>query len=79
MNALSGKQCTEVGRAFLIHFQKIFFQKQFLCIKISHRTQILCMDRFKGLKSLKNGQKMMKIATNLVYDAFFQIILSWLI
>ena len=42
-------QCTEVGRAPLIHFQKIFFRKGFLYIKISQRTQILCMDHYIGL------------------------------
>jgi hypothetical protein len=39
---------TEVGRAPLIYFQKIFLQKGFLYIKISQRTQILCMNHYVG-------------------------------
>ena len=40
--------CTEVRRAPLIHFQKTFFRKGFLCIKISQIDQILCMDHYIG-------------------------------
>ena len=39
---------TEVGRAPLIHFQKTFFRKGFLYIKISQIDQILCMDHYVG-------------------------------
>ena len=40
--------CTEVGRAPLIHFQKTFFQKGFLYIKISQIDLILFMDYYIG-------------------------------
>ena len=31
--------CTEVGRAFLIHFQKVFLKKVFLMIKIARELK----------------------------------------
>ena len=46
--------CTEVGSAFLIHFQKILFQKGFLQIKISQRMHgSLC----RVLKVSKRARK----------------------
>ena len=44
---------TEVGRAPLIHFQKMFSQKGFLQIKISQRTQFYAWNIIEGGKSLK--------------------------
>ena len=64
--------CTEVGRAPLIHFQKIFFQKGFLQIQISQRTQILYMDDYigqeKSQKGPKNVQKSHKLDLRLVFQ-----------
>ena len=37
---LTPSQPTEVGRAFLIHFQKLFLNKVFLMIKIARELKI---------------------------------------
>jgi hypothetical protein len=39
-------ECTEVGRAFLIHFPKRFFSKIAYKDKNSQRTQILCLNDY---------------------------------
>ena len=46
MRAIITRGFTEVGRAPLIHFQKIFFQKEFLYITISQIVQILYMNHY---------------------------------
>jgi len=71
-NLCLNTQCTEVGRAFLIHFQKIFFKMGFYTSKLAKELKFYAWIIIQGYKSLKKGQKMLKIATNLVYDAFFK-------
>ena len=57
---------TEVSRAPLIHFQKIFFQKDFYRSKLARELKFYTWIIIEGSKSLKKGQKMLKKATNLV-------------
>ena len=59
-------QCTEVSRAPLIHFQKIFFKKGFYKSKLARELKFYTWIIIAGSKSLKKGQKMLKKATNLV-------------
>ena len=59
-------ECTEVGRAPLIHFQKIFFKKGFYKLKLARELKFYTWIIIAGGKSLKKGQKMLKKATNLV-------------
>ena len=61
-----GYECTEVGRAPLIHFQKIFFKKGFYRSKLARELKFYTWIIIAGSKSLKKGQKMLKKATNLV-------------
>jgi hypothetical protein len=63
--------CTEVGRAFLIHFQKIFLNKVFLMIKIARELKFYTRMVTSGIKSVKKGQKMLRKATILSYIKFF--------
>ena len=57
---------TEVGRAPLIHFQKIFFKKGFYRSKLARELKFYTWIIIAGSKSLKKGQKMLKKATDLV-------------
>ena len=66
-------QCTEVGRAFLIHFQKVFLKKVFLMIKIARELKFYTWMVTSGSKSVKKGQKMLKKATIWTYIWFFWI------
>ena len=63
-------QCTEVGRAFLIHFQKLFLNQLFLTIKIARELKFYTRMVTSGSKSVKKGQKMLKKATSWTYNAF---------
>ena len=65
--------------AFLIHFQKIFLNKVFLMIKIARELKFYTRMVTSFSKSVKKGQKMMKKATNLVYNTFSNFFLSLLI
>ena len=67
------QDCTEVGRAFLIHFQKIFLNKVFLMIKIARELKFYTWMVTSGSKSVKKGQKMLKKATIWTYIWFFWI------
>ena len=60
------QQCTEVSRAPLIHFQKMFFKKGFYKSKLARELKFYTWIIIAGSKSLKKGQKMLKKATNLV-------------
>ena len=62
---------TEVGRAFLIHFQKLFLNKVFLMIKIAREFSFYTRMVTSGIKSVKKGQKMLKKATIWSYIWFF--------
>ena len=59
-------QCTEVRRAPLIHFQKIFFKKGFYRSKLARELKFYAWIIIEGSKSLKKSQKTLKKATNLV-------------
>ena len=63
--------CTEVGRAFLIHFTKKKFQKVLTRIKIARELKFYVRMIISGSKSVKKGQKMLKKATNWTYTWFF--------
>ena len=63
--------CTEVGRAFLIHFPKSFFQKVLIRIKIARELKFYVWMIISGSKSVKKGQKMLKKATIWSYIWFF--------
>ena len=63
---------TEVGRAFLIHFQKLFLNKVFLMIKIARELKFYTRMVTSGSKSVKKGQKMLKKATIWSYIWFFR-------
>ena len=63
--------CTEVGRAFLIHFQKIFLNKVFLMIKIARELKFYTRIVTSGSKSVKKGQNILKKATIWTYIWFF--------
>ena len=63
---LIGLDCTEVGSAFLIHFQK-----SFLSIKIARELKFYAGMNTSGSKSVKKGQKKLKKATILSYIWFF--------
>ena len=54
----SSVQCTEVGSAFLIHFQKLFLNKVFISIKIAGMNT-------SGSKSVKKGPKKAEKSHNL--------------
>jgi hypothetical protein len=66
----SSFQCTEVGRAPLIDFQKWFLNKVFYRLKLFRKFKFYTCMTISGRKSVKKGQKMTKKATNLVYNAF---------
>ena len=70
---------TEVGRAPLIDFQKWFLNKVFYRLKLFRKFKFYTCMTISGRKSVKKGQKMTKKATNLVYNAFSNFFLSWLI
>ena len=59
-------KCTEVRRAPLIHFQKIFFKKGFYRSKLARELKFYAWIIIEGSKSLKKSQKTLKKATNLV-------------
>ena len=59
-------QPTEVGRAPLKHFQKIFFKNGFYRSKLARELKFYTWIIIAGSKSLKKGQKMLEKATNLV-------------
>ena len=59
-------QATEVGSAFLIHFQKHFFKKDFHRSKLARELKFYAWIIIEGSKSLKKSQKTLKKATNLV-------------
>ena len=63
-------ECTEVGRAFLIHFEKWFFDKVFIRIKTAGKFKFYVWMIISGSKSVKKGQKILKKATNWTYNAF---------
>ena len=63
---------TEVGRAPLIDFQKLFLDNTFFNWKLFIKFRFYTWMTITGRKSVKKGQKMMKKATNLVYNAFFK-------
>ena len=65
-DSLKKSHSTEVGRAPLIHFQKIFFKKGFYRSKLARELKFYPWIIIAGSKSLKKGQKMLKKATNLV-------------
>ena len=69
--------CTEVGRAFLIHFQKWLLNKLFIRIKIANYFKFYVWMIIFGNKSVKKGQKIPKRATNWTYNAFSKKKLSW--
>ena len=64
-------ECTEVGRAFLIHFQKLFLNKVFIRIKIARKFKFYAGMVTSGSKSVKKCQKMLKKATIWTYTKFF--------
>ena len=66
----SSSDCTEVGRAFLIHLKKWFLNKVFIRIKIARKFKFYIWIIISGNKSVKKGQKMPKKATNWTYNAF---------
>jgi hypothetical protein len=72
-------QCTEVGRAPLIDFQKWFLNKVFYILKLFRKFKFYTCMTISGRKSVKKGQKMTRKATNLVLMRFPNIFLSWLI
>ena len=57
---------TEVRRAPLIYFQKIFFKKGFYRSKLARKLKFYAWIIIEGSKTLKKSQKMLKKATNLV-------------
>jgi hypothetical protein len=63
-------ECTEVGRAFLIHFEKWFFDKVFIRIKTAGKFKFYVWMIISGSKSVKKGQQILKKATNWTYNAF---------
>ena len=58
--------CTEVRRAPLIHFQKIFFKKGFFRSKLARKLKFYARIIIEDSKSLKKSQKTLTKATNLV-------------
>ena len=71
--------CTEVRSAPLIHFQKHFLNKVFYILKLVRKFKFHIGMTISGSKSVKKGQKMLKKATNLVKNAFFEKKMAWLI
>jgi hypothetical protein len=67
---------TEVGRAFLILFQKLFLNKVCLMIKIARELKFYTRMVTSGSKSVKKGQKMLKKATIWSYIWFFSKIFA---
>ena len=63
---------TEVARAPLIEFQKLVLNKVFYRLKLFRKIKFYTWMTISGRNSVKKGQKMMKKATNLVYNAFFK-------
>ena len=59
---------TEVGSAFLIHFQKLVFIR----IKIARELKFYGRMIISGSKSVKKGQKILKKTTNWTYICFFE-------
>ena len=74
-------QYTEVGRAFLIHFQKIFLNKVYIhtMMKIARKLKFYTWMATSGSKSVKKGQNILKKATIRSYTWFFWFFLPWLI
>ena len=68
----NSSHCTEVGSAFLIHFQKWFLNKAFIRIKIARELKFYVWMIISGSKSVKKGQKILKKATNWTYTCFFE-------
>ena len=64
--------CTEVGRAFFNHFQKIFLNRVFIKIKIARKFKFYMWMIISGSKSVKKGQKLVKKARNWTYIWFFE-------
>ena len=58
-------------RAPLIDLKKNFFNKVFYRLKLFRKFQFYTWMTKSGRKSVKKSQKLMKKATNLVYNAFF--------
>jgi hypothetical protein len=71
-NAIYITQCTEVGRAFLIHFQKRFLDKVLIGIKIARKLKFYIWMIISDSKSVKKGQKMLKKASNWTYIWVFE-------
>ena len=75
-----GAHCTEVGRAFLNNFQKIFLYKVFINMKIARKFKFHMWMIISGSKSVKRSQKILKKATKLdLYLVFPKKNLPWLI
>ena len=68
-----GAHCTEVGRAFLNNFQKIFLNKVFIKIKIARFYMWMIIS---GSKSVKRGQKNTEKAKTWNHTWFFQKIFA---
>ena len=66
------QHCTEVGRAFLIHFKKWFLNKVYIEIKIDRQFKFYMWMIISGSKSVKKGQKLVKKARNWTYIWFFE-------
>ena len=67
-----GDECTEVLRAPLINFQKTFFNKVFIKIKIARKFKFCIWMIISGSKSVKRSQKILKKATIWTYTWFFE-------
>ena len=66
------RHCTEVLRAPLINFQKTFFNKVFIKIKIARKFKFCIWMIISGSKSVKRSQKILKKATIWTYTWFFE-------
>ena len=72
-------ECTEVGGAFLIHFQKWFLDKVFIRIKIARKFKFYAWMVTSGSKSVEKCQKVLKKSHILDLYLVFQkkICLGW--
>ena len=73
--------CTEVGRAPLIHFQKIFLQKGFLQIKISQRTQTHSLDLNlndqKMITLVSSPKQQLRIKMQYCVCTYYVVLSNW--
>ena len=69
-STLDIQQCTEVGRAFLINFQKWFLNIVFIRIRIAKKFNFMSESLYLVVKVSKRAKKVPKKATNWTYNAF---------